>query len=376
MSDFIKIETTPDFLKDFMIETPTETIEKKEKEIEAIKEKVEITETVKSLEELQKELEDQDKPEDKSKEENKEKEEKVETKEENKEEDKPEYSFKPFIETMAEVGVLDLPEGVEIGETAEDLVEAFETTVNKRIVDGITEYKESIPELGQAFLDYLEKGGDPRKFIEAQTGPIDFANVDLTDENTQKLLVREYLKTQDYTNAEIKEILQDYEDGLLLEKQAKLAKGKLEKIQEKQTEVLIKQQEAEVKQREQALNEYVTSVKKLIKDSKEIAGLAIADQEKKAFEDYLFKRDKSGLTQYQKDLNEDPIKTQSELAYLKFKKYDFAKVAKKAESTAASKIREKIIAKSETTVKGDSRQQNDKVNFSAFENLYKQMRKQ
>lgn len=384
--EFIKVETTPDFLKDFMIEAPAETIENKEKEVEEAKDKLKNTEihkeTIKSLEELQKELEEQEKPEDKESPEDKikkEKETKVEDKEEDKVEDedeKFEFSFKPFIETMSESGVLDIPEGVEIGETAEDLVEAFESTVNGRIVNGINEYKESIPELGQQFLDYLEKGGDPRKFLEAQSEPMDFSSLDLTDESTQKNVVREFLKSQDYTTEEIKEMLQDYEDSMLLEKQAKLAVKKLEKIQEKQTEILIKQQEIEVKQREQSLAEYVGTVKKLIKDSKEIAGLEVTDAEKKQVEDYLFKRDKTGLTQYQKELNEDPIKTQLELAFLKFKKYDFAKVAKKAQNSAAAKIRNSIVAKTETTVKGDSANQNQKADFSAFESMFNRMKKQ
>lgn len=383
MPEFIVTETTPDFLKDFMIEDPATTVDDKKKEAEEAKDKLKETkEGFDSLEALQKELEEQEKPKNKkTKEEealeveNKVKEEKDK---EEAEEDNTEFSFKPFIETMAEVGVLDLPEGVEIGETAEDLVEAFETTVNSRIQNGIKEYKESIPELGQQFLDYLEKGGDPKKFVEVQAGPMDFANLDLTDEGTQKLVVREYLKSQEYTNDEIKEILQDYEDGLLLEKQAKLAVKKLEKIQDRQAELLIKEQEVEVKQREQAISEYVNSVKKLIKESKEIAGLEISEAEKKQVEDYLFKRDRQGLTQYQKELNEDPIKTQVELAYLKFKKYDFAKVAKKAESTAAAKIRSKIIARTETTLKGESAQQhgNNKSDFSAFENMFNRMKKQ
>ncbi len=382
MPEFIKIETNPDFFKDFQIEDPATIVENKEKELEESKDKLnKPEETIKSLEDLKRELEleeegsketegkdkDKENPEDKTE---------VENKTEEKKEGEIEFSFKPFIETMAEAGVLDLEEGVEIGESAEDLVEAFETTVNSRILNGINEYKESIPEIGQVFLDYIEKGGDPKRFLEAQTGPIDFANIDLTDEANQKVIVKEYLKTQDYTNDEIKEILQDYEDGLLLEKQAKLAVKKLEKIQEKQTEILVKQQEQEVKEREKALTEYVSSVQNLIKESKEIAGLAVNDKEKKELEAYLFKRDKSGLTQYQKELNENPVKTQLELAYLKFKKYDFGKVAKKAESTAAAKIRQSIIARTETTVKGDTAQQGQKTDLTAFEKMFRNMAKQ
>jgi len=377
-NEFIKINTDANFFKDFEIETPAETIESQETAIEKLKKEQEESETaVKSLEDLKKELEEVEKEEESPKETKEKKEEKKEEETEVKKEDEVEYSFKPFIEIMAETGVLDLPENAEIGDSAEDLVEAFETTVNKRISQGIEEYKESVPELAKSFLEYLENGGDPKRFIEAQTGPIDLTNIDITDEANQKMLIREHLKSQDYTNEEIKEILQDYEDSLLLEKQAKVAVKKLEAIQSKQTEILLKQQEAEVREREKALKEYVSDIQRIIKESKEIAGLEIPEAEKKTFENYLFKRDKAGLTAYQKDLQENPNKTQVELAYLKFKKYDFAKAAKKGENAAARKIRETVLSKTETTVKGSTADvPRNSSDFSAFEKMFKNMQKQ
>lgn len=382
MSEFIKIDNSPDFFKDFILEDPAKIVDDTKEKIENDKEKLELekVEPVKSLEELQKELEEVEKAEAKeeveeTKEENSKKEVKDKSKKEEKTEEEAEYSFKPFIDTMIEHGVLDTIEG-EVGETAEDLVEAFETTVTNRVVNGIDEYKESIPELGKRFLEYLERGGDPSRFIEAQSGPIDFANLDLTDESNQKTVLREYLKIQGYTNDEIKETIQDYEDGVILEKQAKLATKKLEKYQERQTEILLKEQENEIKEREKALNEYVTNVQKIIKESKALAGLELSDKDRKEFEPYLFKKGKDGLTQYQRDLGENPILTQAELAFLKFKKYDFAKAAKKGESEAARKIRESIVSKTETTVKGDTANTTGKSDFSAFEKMMQNMRKQ
>lgn len=372
MSEFLKINNDPDFFKDFIIEDPATKVADAEKEIKEKKEELEIekVEAIKNIEELEKELTKVEEPEDK-------KEETTETKEEVEETKEEEYSFKPFMDIMIEHGVLDKVEGEELGETAEDLAEAFETTVTNRVIDGIDEYKDSIPELGKQFLEYLEKGGDPSKFIEAQSGPIDFATLDLTDESNQKNILREYLKIQGYTYEEIKETLQDYEDGIILEKQAKLAVKKLEKIQEKQTEILLKQQEEEVKQREKSLNEYVSNVQHIIKDSKTLAGLELTDKDRKEFEPYLFRKGKDGLTQYQRDLGENPVLTQAELAFLKFKKYDFAKAIKKGENEAAKKIRAAVINKSETTVKGgNTGDTTTKADFSAFETLMKNMRKQ
>lgn len=381
MPEFITINNSPDFFKDFIIEDPATIVADAKDKIEQDKEKLEKEklEPVKNLEELQKELEadaekeitEEKKEEDKSKED----ESKNPKKEEKKEDDEVEYSFKPFIDTMIEHGILDEGEE-EIGESAEDLVEAFETTVTNRVVTGIDEYKESIPELGKQFLEYLEKGGDPKRFIKAQSGPIDFTNIDLTEESNQEVVIREYLKIQGYTAEEIKDTIKDYKEGVILENQAKLASKKLEKFQEKQTELLIREQEAQVKEQEKAITEYVTNVQKIIKDSKTLAGLELSDKDRKEFEPYLFKKGKDGLTQYQRDLGENPILTQAELAFLKFKKYDFAKATKKGESEAARKIREKVISKTETTVKGSTADTANKSDFSAFEKMMQSMRKQ
>ena len=384
----LEIEEIPDFLKDFTIQDPATAASMVN---QTSKEKVEFKDPeVGSLEDLKKSLELETAP----KEEKEEKEDSSETGEvEDKSKDtkvkeekevKPDtteeveevnYSFKPLIEAMGEFGILDLEEDVEVEDSAEALVENFEKTINSRVERGLNEYKDSIPELGKQFLDYLEQGGDPRAFIEAQTSDIDYNTLDLEDESNQKRVIKEWLKTQDYSNDEIKETLQDYEDSMLLEKQAKLAIKKLEKIESNKTAILLKEQEEQNKIAQKQVQEYISNVQTFIKGSTEIAGLAINQNEKNTFEDYLFKRGKDGLTQYQRDINADPQKTQVELAFLKFKKYDFSKVAKQAESSAAAKIRKNIIAKTETTVKGGSKETTTNSDISNFAKAFEKMRK-
>jgi len=373
MPNVPEIQEIPDFLKGITIESPTETIENLENAKPIIDDKVG------DLEELKKELEaealkvNEDSEEDKSKVKPKDKE--VIEKASDKEIEEVEYSFKPFIETMAEFNILDLEDGEEVEDSAEALVEKFESTIINRVQSGIDSYKESIPELGKQFLDFLEKGGDPKKFINVQASGLDYDNLDISDESTQKLVVKEYLKSQDYSNDEIKETIQDYEDGLLLEKQAKLALRKLEKLEESKAQLLVKQQEKEVEAIDNQVREYISGIQTFIKGSTEIAGLAINPKEKQDFEDYLLKQDRNGVTQYQKDIQSDPQKTQVELAFLKYKKYDFSKVAKRAESTAAQKIRNNILSKTETTVKGATAEIAQSSDITAFEKMFSKMRK-
>ena len=364
----IEIEAIPDFLKGFEVEedgTFTGPVDKSTDNTEVIKED--------SLDNLKKELEIQDNPVVEDTKVDEPVADKTERPVENIEESP---SVKVFLDAMIESNILSVPEGTELEDTPEALVEAFEHTVSSKVQDGIDRYKEDIPELGKQFLEYIEKGGDPKKFIEAQNDPLDLQALDLTNEDDQKAVIEELLINQCYDADEIKETLQDYEDGLLLEKQSKIAVKKLEKAYEANRQNLMAEQDKVVKQREKEANDYISTVQTTINSATEIAGLAVSDKDKKDFESYLLRRDKDGYTQYQKDINNDPLNTQLKLAYLAFKKYDFSGVAKQAESTAAKKLRDAINQKKETTVKGQS--QEPKVtgsDFSGFNKFAQNMKK-
>jgi len=282
--------------------------------------------------------------------------------EENKEEDK--FSYKAFLSHLNEEGYIEF----EDREDLEDTPEVVYESVKKTIDQGIQSYKESIPEKGKQLLDYLEKGGDINKFIDTLQRPLDLDSLDLDSEKDQEKVMREYLKSQDYTNDEIDETITDYKDGLLLDKQAKVAAKKLEKAFEKRNENLIKAQEQEAELRAQEYNKNIELVSSTIDNSTSLAGLDLTAAEKLTFKKYLLAKDKEGLTTYEREIMEDPVKTQLELAYLKFKKYDFGKAKKQGETEASKKLNWKL-KNNDTTVKGKSSTEvkEEESSLSAFE---------
>lgn len=261
-----------------------------------------------------------------------------------------EYSYKAIAQYLAEQGVIDYEDSEDI----EDSPELLEGVVLQTAKNMVEEYKESIPEEAKGFLDYLEKGGDPSKYLESLTKPIDFENIDLGDENNQKIVLREFLKTQDYSPEEIEDELKDYEDALILEKKAKTASKKLEKIHSQKKQQLIKQQEAELAQRQKDYQEYISQLEGTINNSSTLGGLSVGPNEKKEFQRYLLARDKEGLTQYEREVQENPIQTQLDLAYLKFKKFDFSKLANKVKTQETKRIKGLIKTK-DTSPQGKSR---------------------
>lgn len=265
--------------------------------------------------------------------------------------DEGDYSYKALASYLADEGIIDFEDSADLEDTPEVLFKSVQATIEAEIKN----YKESIPEVGRKFLDYLEKGGDPSKFIEAASKPLDFKSLDLEDTNIQKHVLSEYLKTQEYSQDEIDDLLQDYEDSLILEKQAKLAATKLEKIHSKKLDQLSAEQAAAVEAQKEQATKYVQTLTSTIDSAEQLGGLEISKRDKDAFKAYLLEADKSGLTQYQKEVNEDPVKTQLELAYLKFKKFDFGKVAKTAKSDAARAIFKGIKA-TESNPKGKAKE--------------------
>lgn len=267
------------------------------------------------------------------------------------EEEEVEYSYKALASYLAEQGVIDFEDSDDIEDTPEIIEEAVLNTAKNMV----QEYKESIPIEGKLFLDYLEKGGDPAKYIQTLEKPIDFDNFDLEDEGNQKRVIKEFLANQGYTSEEIDEEIKDYEDALILGKKAKTAANKLKGVYSKQKEALIAQQEQELKNRQKQVEEYIDNIKSTIESSNSLAGLSISKTDKKKFEQYLLGRDKEGLTQYERDLQKDPVKTQLELAYLKFKNYDFSKIKNQAITEETKRIKG-VFKTKDTTVKGKSKE--------------------
>jgi len=279
--------------------------------------------------------------------------------------DEYEYSYKEIAAHLADIGLLD-----ELDDDVEDTPDALELAVKKTIDNSISTYKESIPDVGKQFLDYLEKGGDPYTFLETVNRTVDYKTLDLENEDNQKLVLREYFKTQDWSAEEIEDALLDYEEGMILKKRAEKAIKDLDKIHSKQVQELQAQQEAANAERLKQYEEYVNTVKTSIHSTNQLAGLQITEAEKSQFEKYLLEADKDGLTGYAKDLQSNPVQTQLELAYLKFKKFDFSKVAKEIRTKETRNFRKKIVETDKTLGSSINRPtDNNKGHLSAFKNL-------
>ena len=256
------------------------------------------------------------------------------------------YSFKALAGFLSEEGIIDFEDSTELQDTPEVLFESVKNTIAKEIQS----YKDSIPEKAKNLIEYIEKGGDVDSYLTAIQKPFDLTTLDLTSESDQEKAVREYFKIQEYTQEEIDETIKDYKDSLILDKQAKVATKQLQKYFDKREELVLAEQAEQAEAQKAAYSNYITQVSTKIDTAETLAGLPLTAKEKTEFKKYLLAVDKEGLTGYAKEVAEDPVQTQVELAYLKFKKYNFANAVKAGESAAAKKFKE-IFKSNETTIK-------------------------
>jgi|GEM_PF-6597446 len=258
--------------------------------------------------------------------------------------------YQGFVKFLADKGIVIANDDDEIENSEEGVQKAIQNTITREI----DRYKNELPSVVSELVDYIERGGDPAKFLTTLAGPIDLSTLNLENKDDQKYLIREYLKSQEMDPEDILETIETYEDANALEKQAKIAQKKMARIAEAQYNQMIAEQQAEQKRKEDEYKNYISSLQKVITDSPKIAGLEVKDKEREEFKNYLLKKDKSGLTGYQRDIQANPLQTQVELAFLKFKKFDYSKVTKQAETTSTKKLKEILSRPSNAPVKGSS----------------------
>ena len=220
-------------------------------------------------------------------------------------------------------------------------------------VEGLTDYlrdvvdQNSTPEYAderiQKLDEYVKNGGKFEDFYAIQQSQINYDNIDIEDETNQKTVIRELLRASGYSDQQISNKIDRYEANDMLEEEAEDALSRLKVIKQQETEELQRQQEALRKQQEEQNKKFFNDVSTQIGSLTSIRGIAIPKEDRKALYDYIFKQDAHGVSQYQKDFNQNLVKNLIESAYFTMKADAFVTEAKKTgETTAAQKLRKML----------------------------------
>lgn len=288
----------------------------------------------------------------------------------NKEGDDP--SKEDIIEAQ-QVGLLFDAVGESLGWNMADI----EDEDRPLTVDDLTTYlsnvvkENSVPQYAderiQMLDEYVKNGGKFEDFYTAQQQRLSFDNLDMDDEANQKAIVRELLKHDGYTDEQINKRIARYEDADMLLEESEDALDRLKSIRQKEIEDNAKAQEEYARQQEEQSKAFYDSVSNGIKQLTNIRGIAIPKEDRQALFDYIFKVDKDGYSQYQKDFNANLSKNLIESAYFTMKADTIINGAKQqGETSAAERLRKMLrhSSKNHTSYNADERKQKSVVDLA------------
>ena len=271
----------------------------------------------------------------------------------------------------------DITEAQQVGALFDAVAESFgwnvddiEEDARPVTVEGLTDYlrevveQNSKPEYAdervQKLDEYIKNGGRFEDFYAVQQQELNYDTLDIEDEQNQRAVIREFLQANGYKEDQINNKIDRYENADMLEEEAEDALSRLKTIRQQQAEQLQQEQEqARLKQEEQN-KAFITDMSTQINGLKEIRGIAIPKEDRKALFEYIFKQDANGMSQYQKDFQKNLTRNLIESAYFTMRADSFVTEAKKAgQTTAAQKLRQMLrhSSKNHTTFNADEDKQ-------------------
>lgn len=271
----------------------------------------------------------------------------------------------------------DITEAKQVGALFDAVVESFgwniddiEEESRPVTVDGLTDYIRSVveenskPDYADERIEqldaYVKNGGKFEDFYAAQQQQINYDTIDLRDESNQRTVIRELLRTSGYTDEQINNKIDRYESADMLEEEAEDALSRLKVIKQQETAMLQQEQELARQQQEEQNRAFFEDVSSQINNLTNIRGIAVPKEDRKALFDYIFKQDKDGMSQYQKDFNKNLSRNLIESAYFTMRADSFVTEAKKAgQTTAAQKLRQMLrhSSKNHTSYNADEDKQ-------------------
>ena len=271
----------------------------------------------------------------------------------------------------------DITEAKQVGALFDAVVESFgwniddiEEESRPVTVDGLTDYIRSVveenskPDYADERIEqldaYVKNGGKFEDFYAAQQQQINYDTIDLRDESNQRTVIRELLRTSGYTDEQINNKIDRYESADMLEEEAEDALSRLKVIKQQETAMLQQEQELARQQQEEQNRACFEDVSSQINSLTNIRGITVPKEDRKALFDYIFKQDKDGMSQYQKDFNKNLSRNLIESAYFTMRADSFVTEAKKAgQTTAAQKLRQMLrhSSKNHTSYNADEDKQ-------------------
>ncbi len=213
-----------------------------------------------------------------------------------------------FFDSLSEkLGWSDVTED-EKPKTAEDLIQYFADVIEE----------ESKPEFANEEISKLNEfvlnGGKLADYFKT-TADLDLDNIDLDDENNQKLIVRNFMKEKGYSSAQIDKRISRMEDAGILEDEARDNIDSLKEIKKATQEKLLEDQRKIQAEQIEAQRKFYGTVVEAINKLDNIRGIKVPEKDLPKLKDYIFKPESDGTSKWAKASRENYVNNLIEAAY-------------------------------------------------------------
>lgn len=260
---------------------------------------------------------------------------------------------KGIAEWAKEQGLLEYdPEKFEDNE--EWLKTSFSEKVQKEVHSEVQKYKEELPGVVKEILNNYEDGVPLDELIFSKSREIEYKGITETQleesEEIQKKLVSDWLSNQDYEPEEIENKITKLKDAVLLEDEAKTALKKLKVFEAKYQQQLVQTAENNRKAEEKAFIDRLQNLEKEVMSSEEIIpGVKITPEEKKKIFEAYTKPDSKRETALIKALKSDPKAWLKITQFMVLMNGNLDSVKKDLKTEATKKIKNTVQTYSEPT---------------------------
>ena len=280
--------------------------------------------------------------------------------------------IKIIAEHLHEKGIVDIPEDF----SGKD--DEFEALFTKKIEDGINAYKDSLSELSKRFVEFIENGGDPTKFVEVHSQQnfsslksedieeVDDAETNVSRDSIRKEVIYKALRLQGYDDEKIFAKIKKYDDSGILADEALDSLGIVQKY-DKQSKLQFEQEQKKIaKEKQEAFDAWMTNTTKLIDDDLDkIVEVDIPKRKKEEFKDFLLKvNPKTKKTALMEQRESDP-NFDIKMAFAAFGGFKLVKDG--AKKKANSKLADKLANSSSRSL--SHKKTGDKNNMSVWAQL-------
>lgn len=186
--------------------------------------------------------------------------------------------------TLSDKGILQLGSEDKEFKTEDDIYNGIQET----ITNGIESWKSSLGEESLKYIDYLEKGGDPSKYIEVNA-EVDYSTMSLEDDDSKKSLITAFYKEKGFSEKKIQRLIESSEDMDELSDEAEEAKEYFKNKKESSKEALLRAQALEAEKHRKSQEEFTASLETYIKEKEAVRDFPIkTEKQKSEIMSYIF----------------------------------------------------------------------------------------